>query len=214
MKGRQLQLLAYSLFGDRVVKSRSTSAELVILCPFESCQDKTGNRSVNLHTGATNCWRCGKAYRSFGKFCQAIGYEVDDDLVEVGTSISETEQMLKDLDGEKVLTPVTADIKLPRGFTPVKEATGSVYTRLIEQMAVKKNLSLHDFIQAGVGFTREDPRWERYAIFPIVEWGRLVYYQGRLYKPEQGEKTTKQFPSRSKHPLGSKYWVYNIDEAP
>ena len=44
------------------------------------------------------------------------------------------------------------------------------------------------------------------------EWGRLVYYQGRLYSVRAGDKGTKRFPHKSEVPLGAGNWVYNIDE--
>src|SRR5690606_30144754 len=72
-------------------------------------------------------------------------------------------------------------------------------------------------IDAGAGFTREHPKWEPFCIFPVFEWGKVVYYQGRTYRdpkpdPETGKKpSTKQFPTKHEIPLGSRYWVYDID---
>ena len=48
-------------------------------------------------------------------------------------------------------------------------------------------------------------------IFPVWEWGRVVYWQGRtMIDPFEG--STKEFPSRAELPRGSRYWVYGIDE--
>lgn len=210
MRGQQLKAEIEALF--TVVPGRSNYDELVIICPVKDCNDKTGNRSVNLKNGATNCWRCGKASRNFIQFAKRLGYEMSEDVAPV-ISAGEADKLLESLDNDrhKILVPVSSDCKLPRGFIECREEKDSVYTRLIGKMAVKKNLELRDMFEAGVGFTRDDPVWEPYAIFPIVEWGRVVYYQGRLYRSEPGQ-STKRFPSNKQHALGSKYWVYNIDE--
>jgi hypothetical protein len=86
----------------------------------------------------------------------------------------------------------------------------SVYTRLITEMAVRKNLTGQDFMAAGVGYTPDDPLWEAYAIFPVIEYGLNVYYQGRTYIDIPGE-STKRFPSRTGIKWGASYWIYNLD---
>lgn len=190
-----------------VVKGRSTEHELVILCPEPGCGDRSGNRSVNLKTGKTNCWRCNKG-GNFVLWARKLGYELD--VVISGSSVDQLIEML-DRKEERVFVPSASDVKLPKGFTPCAEDMDSVYTRLIGKMAVRKNLELKDFVKAGVGFTKADPAWESFAIFPVVEYGRVVYFQGRTYTDEPGEKT-KKFPSRSEVPLSAKYWVYGLDD--
>jgi len=78
-------------------------------------------------------------------------------------------------------------------------------------MAERKGLTREEFYRAGVGFTRSSRRWEPFAIFPVFEWGRPVYYQGRTYVDRPGE-STKQFPTREECPLSSRYWLYGLDE--
>jgi hypothetical protein len=194
-----------------VVPDRCSGDEVVIICPIQGCGDRTGNRSINLKNGKTNCWRCNRAFSSFEKMCRALGLEVSgDDLTE--PDLSSAEQALEVLKPPKLISPVIAEVKLPRGFTPLAKDPDSIYTRLIADMAERKHLSLQDFEAAGVGFTKLDPRWEPYAIFPVREWGRVVYFQGRLYQERPGEPT-KRFPARHEAPLSSRYWVYNLDAA-
>lgn len=193
-----------------VVPSRSTSSEITIICPVSGCGDRSGNRSINLKTGLTGCWRCNKGGHYYN-FFKKLGFEVTKDE-SASSSLSEAEKLMNQVNQDQQITPVLVDIQLPTGFTRVEDAKDSVYYRLIEKMALKKNLEQSDMIQAGVGFTRKDPYWEPFAIFPVMEWGRLVYYQGRAYSPPKGEKKTKQFPSRKQYPFGASYWVYNIDE--
>lgn len=209
MKGQQLKAEVEALF--EVVPSRCTADEIVIICPVPGCGDQSGNRGISLQTGMTNCWRCNKG-GPFVKWARFLGYEISED-VSSALSVQKTSDLLNQAfeDRHKVLVPVVSSIKLPRGFTPLRKERGSVYYRLIEKMAVKKNLEQWDMVEAGVGFTRDDPYWEPYAIFPIVEWGNTVYYQGRLYRSKPGD-VTKKFPSKKFLPLGSKYWVYDIDE--
>jgi hypothetical protein len=201
-----LRLAVESLFD--VVPSRSTRDELVFICPL--CGDQTGNRSVNLKTGKTGCWRC-KSGGDFVRWCRSNNYDVDLESPAVPT-MGELDQLVGSLDAEeKPMSSFVTEVELPRGFTKLADVPRGAYATLIGRMAVKKHLSLDDFIKAGVGFTRDDPKWEPYAIFPVFEWGRVVYYQGRTYTDVPGQ-ATKRFPSRSVLPVGSGNWVYNWDK--
>jgi len=200
-----------------VVSDRSTREELCIICPQPGCGDKSGNRSINLINGKTNCWRCGKSgpKGSFILWAKNLGYPIDEDTVVVEEDTS-LEEALSVLESETRTTPVySVDIQLPHGFTLLEKKPNSIYTEMIAEMAIRKNLTLKDFIRAGAGFTSKDPYWEPFAIFPVKEWGRVTYYQGRLYDRDEEKKrgSTKQFPSKKVCPFGSRHWVYNIDTA-
>jgi len=191
------------------VPDRSNNDELVFICP--QCDDTTGNRSVNLRSGLTNCWKCGKRPGHAGNFiwwCRSLGYKVDD--ADKPIELTEAEKLLNEVEKEKFV-PSVVDITLPRGFKRLADDMESGYVTLIERMAKRKGLALDDMLKAGVGFTTEHPLWEPYAIFPVHEYERLVYYQGRTYVDEPG-KSTKRFPNRTECPYGMQYWVYNIDK--
>lgn len=194
----------------QVVRDKSTSEELVFLCP--ECDDKSGHRSVNLKTGLTFCWRCNKGQNNQGWFpawARALGFEFSQDAE---TSFVPLKSLLNpSRPPAKRVVPIVQEISLPRGFTPIARDPNSIYTKLITIMARRKNLDFQDFTDVGVGYTMDDPRWEAYAIFPIKEYGVNVYYQGRTYDDVPGE-TTKLFPSRKDVKYGPSYWVYNIDE--
>lgn len=123
------------------------------------------------------------------------------------------EELFKLLDPPRPqsIVPVINEISLPNGFKTCYDHPDSVFTSQIAEMAIRKNLEPEDLIQAGAGFVTEDSTWQWYAVFPVLEYGRLVYFQGRTYWDDPGA-TTKKFPSRSEAPLSSKYWIYNIDE--
>lgn len=193
----------------QVVPSKSTPEELVFICP--ECGDRSGNRSVNLKSGKTFCWRCNKGKSNRGNFlawARALGHSFSADS---GSSSLPMEQVLYREDAVKSVVPLVQEIELPRGFTPILRKPNSVYTKLIAEMAVRKNLTHADFVEAGVGFTSTDPYWEAYAIFPVYEYNTPVYYQGRTYV-DVPDMPTKRFPSRSQVEYGAGYWVYNIDE--
>lgn len=192
-----------------IVPNRCTATEIVIICPEPGCGDKSGNRGISLKNGQTSCWRCNKG-GPFSAWARRLGHDIPD--IDDSASVSEVDKLMAEMAAPGVTTPVTSGLPLPAGFTKIADDPGSVYTRLIGKMARRKNLDLDDFVRAGVGFTRTDPLWEPYAIFPIDEWGRTVYYQGRTYRDIPGEPT-KRFPSNKACQFGSKYWVYNIDEA-
>lgn len=192
----------------RIVPDKSTSEELVFMCP--ECGDHSGHRAVNLKTGKTFCWRCNKGKNNKGFFlawAKALGYQFSDD----GGRSLPVEQVLYGEDGQESAVPVIQEVKLPKGFTQIKHRPKSVYNTLIGDMAKRKNLMLEDFYEAGVGYTMDSPLWEPFAIFPVREYDMPVYYQGRTYIDVPGE-TTKKFPSRNEVKYGAAYWVYNIDE--
>lgn len=189
-----------------MVPSRSTTVELCFVCPEPSCGDKSGNRSVNLINGHTNCWRCNKG-GNFLSWARHLGYRFSSSAEEVALRPTLEIEAPK-----KTLLPVIQPVKLPEGFIRVADQPNSVYARYIGEMAERKNLSFDVLSDAGVGFTRLDPRWEPYAIFPVTEYNTVVYWQGRTYIDDP-EKGTKLFPSRGEVQYGARYWVYNIDEA-
>ena len=193
----------------QTVKNRCTSEELVFLCPQPGCGDSSGNRSVNLKTGKTYCWRCNIG-GNFLKWAAAIGFRFDH--AQTSTVYSPAELMaIQKEHGQESHVPSMNDVKLPRDFTRILDEPESVYSRLITQMAVRKNLDYDALAGAGVGFTREDPYWEPFALFPVYEYDRLVYFQGRTYKDVPGQPT-KQFPGRQQVKYGARYWIHNVDE--
>lgn len=198
--------------GFTVVHARTTSHEVAILCP--QCGDQTGNRGVNVKTLATNCWRCGKG-GGLLRWAAGLGTKIDlGDTTLPGVGVDELAGMLDALDRQHdVVLPsgYVPEVKLPEGFTRLEDEPDCAHTRLILKMAARKGLTREDFYRAGVGFTRHSRRWEPFAIFPVFEWGRPVYYQGRTYVDRPGE-STKQFPTREECPLSSRYWLYGLDE--
>lgn len=206
LRGSALRAVVEDLF--TVVKDRSTKSELTFVCPQPGCGDNSGNRSVNLDNGKTNCFRCNKG-GDFVAWAKYLGYAVEDSGVGNAVPFEEL-NFNPDVDQSEIL-PVVADIKLPDGFCYCHARPKSVYTELIGEMAVAKNLALEDLMEAKVGFTKLDPKWEPYAIFPCFEYGHVVYYQGRTYVDVPGE-STKLFPTRKEAPFGAKFWIYNIDE--
>jgi hypothetical protein len=192
-----------------IIRSRSNHNELTFICPQPGCGDTNGNRSVNLKNGKTNCWRCNVG-GDFVQWAKRLGLRFANagDL----TSALSLKELFNIKPEVRSILPVVAKVKLPDGFTPISEQPKSVYTRLIAEMAVRKNLHKQDFLDAGCGFTRKDALWEPFAIFPVSEYDTPVYYQGRTYDDEPG-KPTKKFPSNKEVKYGAKYWIYNIDEA-
>lgn len=189
----------------QVVKERSTNDELMILCPVPGCGDQTGNRSVNLKTQKTHCWRCGRKQPSHIKsLFRLMGIELED------SGILEPDELRAILSEKpnKAMTPIQ-EVPLPEGFVPLSENRKSCYWRFCQNMAERKHLTIEDFEEAGAGFTREG-EWEPFCIFPVREGPRLVYYQGRTYSDEGFDKT-KKFPSKKVVPYGASYWVYGLD---
>ena len=204
---RVSKLTVSSVF--EVVNDRCNDEEIVFLCPEQGCNDKSGNRSVNARSGLTSCWRCGKG-GDFYKWARRLGVEVEPDEVSASLDVV-THELDAALADRKKKAVYAVQVPLPRGFQLVENYPRAYQARRISRMAQRKNLTVGDMISAGVGFT-DSGDWDAYAIFPVIEWGRVVYYQGRTFDdPDYG--STKKFPSRSVCPYGSRHWVYGIDEA-
>ena len=191
-----------------VVKERYGGDELAFICPQPGCQDHTGNRSVNLKSQKTSCFRCNIG-GSFSAWVARLGY----DIGEGDKTVSTTMELLEMLDKKTestIVKPVNVKVKLPKGSIRLNH--GSAYVKAIERMAIKKHLSLDDMLNADVHVNYTNPQWDSYAIFPVYEWGKLVFYQGRLIAANEG-MLPKRNPSRMAVPFGAKFWAYNIDEA-
>ncbi len=192
-----------------VVADRCSGDEIVFICVEPGCGDQGGNRSVNAKTHKTSCWRCGKG-GDFFKWAKRLGYDIENEAPNLSADdvFDEVEKIIKE--SEKRVVPIyVSPITLPKGFTRIEDDPDCYHAVRIERMAKRKRLRWKDMVKAGVGFTQEG-KWEPFAIFPVTEWGVTTYFQGRTYNdPEEG--STKKFPSRSEVPLGSRYWLYNID---
>ena len=195
----------------QIATTRCTTEELVFVCPEAACGDTSGNRSVNLRTGVTSCWRCGKGAHNKGNFiawARANGFTFSTSGDMTGVPLDEVLVMPE---AAKSRVPYIKEIALPKGFIYLRDEPDSAYAKLIGRMARRKHLTLDDFIEVDAGFTRDDNLWEPYCIFPVRELGRTVYYKGRTYIDKAGE-TTKRFPSRNQVAHGAACWLYNYDE--
>jgi hypothetical protein len=195
----------------QLVPDRCTQTELVIVCPEDECGDRTGNRTFNSKIEKTNCWRCGKAYNIRG-FLREHGLpweEEDESNLNGKSELLAVEQEIKEV---AIHQNGLYCVRFPQSSHPLSPTPQTEQEWLISDMAERKHLTYDDFVAAGVHTTR-DPYWEKYAIFPVYEFGNLVIYQGRTYRQEDEGGTTKMFPSKKYHPMGSKYWLYNIDKA-
>ena len=199
----------------QIVPHRSTQTELCFLCPEPGCHDVSGHRSVNLTNGLTHCFKCQKGGHII-PWLHRHGIQVEADTL---VSLGQTKQASLHDEVESLLEPPRTygennrNLTLPRGFIPLSSpaAKESAYYKLIAKMANRKNLHISDFISAGAGFTREDPHWEPYVIFPVLLGGRVVYFQGRTYVDVPG-RPTKRFPNRTVAPMGASHWIYDMDE--
>jgi hypothetical protein len=196
-----------------VVPDRSHGDEVAILCPCEGCPDRTGNRSVNLKTSATSCWRCSKGFKDVRTLATSLGHVIDEDQDVGPRTVGAVTQLLHDITRRKTTAPgFVAELPRPAGWRDVSEDGESVYDRLAAKMAVRKKLDARALVDVGCGVVPSSPRWEPYVIFPIVEWGRMVYWQGRTYRDRPGETTKRFCDERDGATLGARYWIYNLDE--
>ncbi len=200
-----------------VVEDRSSGDEVTIICPEDGCPDRSGNRSINIVSGATNCWRCSSCNGSVFQLFRSqeidasevfTEFQIDSDADPFADD--ELDQAVESI--EQSPEPGGHEVDLPQGFTALADDPTSVYAQMIGAMAVRKNLDFQAFADAGVGFTKIGD-WEPFAIFPVYEFGKAVYYQGRTYAKRFEGGVTKKFPSKKQLPFGSSHWLYNWDSA-
>lgn len=207
MTGQQISNFVSANFD--VVKDRSSGDELVFICPTEGCPDKSGNRSVNLKTGLTSCFRCNSGGH-FINWVRRLGYEIEDDGSDgTAVAISELDDAFKE-ESSRLFLPTVTDLPYPTGFDFLANRMDSKLAGVVEQMAISRNLTMDDMLRADVGWTVRDPVWSGYAIFPIVDYNRVPIYQGRALS--KATSPSKRFPSREVCKYGARYWVYNIDK--
>lgn len=208
------QLRQFLEINFRVVPQRCAGDEVVIVCP--DCNDASGNRGVNLRNGLTNCWKCGNGGHVVS-LCRRHGIEIDADAFSTAGTDPEAllDAVLSGITRPKRRTSSVGELRLPHGFTPLAKdrvykpgRKHSVYYDLIARMAERKHLKVEDLTEVGAGYTRDDPQWEPYCIFPVVSrWRSLAYWQGRAY-----DETTvpgKRFPSRLDCPQGMSTSLYS-----
>jgi hypothetical protein len=190
-----------------VISDRSNSDEVTIVCPQPNCQDRSGNFAIDLKKGVVHCWRCNYGNHVI-PFLRSHDVEVDSESLEEIVTATPLDQLESELSEQEA--PTNHQVELPEGFTLLSQEPKNIRTLLIAQMAERKHLYLDDFVEAGTGFTRLGD-WEPFAIFPVYEMGRLVYYQGRTYAKRFEGKITKKFPSKKELPFGAGHWVYGYD---
>lgn len=195
--------------GFNLVPGRSADDEIVMVCPEKICNDRSGHRSVNVKSLKTYCYKCSIG-GNLRPWARRLGVELDE-VEAPSLTVTELDTLVNRLRAPKPKPVVFSGIRLPKGFTKLSDARGDHYHKWIGKMAVRKNLTIEDFEDAGAGFV-EEGLWEGYCIFPVFEYGVVAYYQGRTYNESPGD-VTKKFPSRADCPAGSRHWVYNIDEA-
>ena len=190
----------------QIVKERSTEEEICIVCPVPGCQDKSGNRYINVKTLLTHCYRCeGKSPGHVKSLFHLTGVEFAEDTLALEPA--DLQELLRDR-SKPALTPVQ-NIELPEGFSPLRKNRSSCYWKFCQKMAERKHLTIRDLEDAEAGFTRIG-FWEPFCIFPTYEGGRTVYYQGRTYLDDNTD-STKKFPSKKDVPYGARYWIYGLD---
>lgn len=215
MNGENLKKLLREHFIE--VPDRHRGDEFCIICP-DCGDDRSGHRSVNLRTGLTNCFLCNRGGH-INRWLKDRGVDPEDAFPAFQGQQDWTVAVENLVYGRhrRAYQRRAADPKLPRGFTrlandkPLPGKKHTIYFTLIAAMAERKHLDVADFIEAGAGYTRDDPQWEPYTIFPVFEFGTARYYQGRTYVDE-ADRPTKRFPNKALFPEGSAGHLYGFDE--
>lgn len=215
MNGELLKKLLQENFIE--FPDRHRGDEFCIKCP-DCEEDHSGHRSVNLRTGLTNCFLCNRGGH-IKRWLKDQGVDPED-AFPVFRGQEDWTVAVENLVYRRprwTNQRWAADPKLPCGFTalandkPPPGKKHTIYFTLIAAMAERKHLDVADFIGAGAGYTRDDPQWEPYCIFPVMEWNGPRYYQGRTYIDEP-DRPTKRFPSKALFPEGSAGHLYGFDE--
>jgi hypothetical protein len=180
--------------------------QINVRCPY--CHkrglspDESGHLGINVRINKAHCVKCGWGHGNASSWLENFGVhltvsftDVIDDLANLKT-IFETKKVRFD----SSVTP------LPKEF----ELIGSESNYFTESLS-NKGISRELMLKNKIGFC-ESGKYDGYVIFPFLEDGERVYFQGRAAYPEllSNPKTKKKNPDSS-NGMGKNSWLYGVD---
>jgi hypothetical protein len=186
----------------------SGGAEINVKCPF--CQrrglseDTSGHLALNFSKNKGHCVRCDQGIKDVTGWLKKyhnMPYLVDSRRI--GTSIKNLRK--------KVAAPVEPEyqeIPLPSGCKPLGVSKWGVssYTKSL----IEKGIFPEEVLEFDLHYCPEG-KYEGYVIFPFIEDGEVVYWQGRASLPDMMRKIN---PSKVEAPLGKAHWLYRRNRIP
>lgn len=122
----------------------------------------------------------------------------------------------RSLKGEKYEAPyVHQTLDYPDDFEFFSDGDEELsFMRHYVKSMTDKHLSIKQLEKAKVGYCTTG-RTGGYVVFPFIEDGKLVYWQGRAAIPAllKDKKLRKYNPSKRVAPLGKNYWFYGMNQA-
>ncbi len=190
-----------SIFGP-VLHETKDGEEINVICP--QCihrmhkPDRSGHLGLNFTKGVGKCVRCGFKVPDLRRFLRERGYSG----ASPGMPLKEYAQTAKDKMLAKFAPkpdPVFIDqiVKYSDDWVPIRQAPHEYAKSLL-----KKGLS-HEIQKRWGLMACVKGEQEGYVIFPFLEFGDLVYWQGRAAWSTLLRKYSPPLD------MGSGYWVYN-----
>jgi hypothetical protein len=184
--------------------------EIYVKCPF--ChkrgwgEDTSGHFAINFAKNVAHCVKCDAGVGGVRSWLKS-SYSVS--LVLPMHELSQDIKRLKaGLTGE-IKSPnfKKQQVLLPNGVVRLKEKHW-VDSNPFSESLMKKRISLRESMMNSLCFAKSG-ELNGHVVFPFIEDGKVVYYQGRA--ATKHALTRKYNPSKSKIPLGKNSWLYGYD---
>lgn len=190
--------------------------ELMVLCPYcvkrGHSPDKSGHLAINTAKNKAHCVRCDWGSQDAGDWLRKRGvtiYGLERAEMDLTSMMDITRGIRKDYPlREQVL-------KLPEGFEYFEDGDEELFflDPYVKSMA-DKHIDMAQLIENRIGYCNAG-YYAGYVVFPFVQRGKLVYWQGRAALPKLLEtpKKKKANPSKASAPMGKNFWLYGAEEA-
>lgn len=183
--------------------------QINVRCPY--ChkrgmrEDASGHLGINTRLNKAHCVRCGWGHGNAASWLEKFDIHITVSVVDV---IRETDSLKKIFDKKKVQFDSTTT-PLPKEFSRITKDQNDSFTESL----TRKGISIGQMLSNGIGYC-ESGAYDGYVIFPFLEDGEVVYFQGRAAYPDllSDPKKKKKNPE-SRNGMGKNAWLYGIHRA-
>lgn len=190
-----------AIFGPSVHETKD-GAEINVQCPVcihrMSKPDRSGHLGFNFEKNVGKCVRCGFKIPDLRLFLREKGYSA----ASHGVPLKEYAQTARDkllakLQPKPKAIFIDQSVKYSENWVPIRSAPPE-YAKSLLRKGLSHEVQKRWGIMACVKGDQEG-----YAIFPFLEFGDLVYWQGRAAWSTLIRKYSPPLD------MGSSYWVFN-----
>jgi len=181
--------------------------QINVICPHchkrGMSPDLSGHLGLNFKINKAHCVRCDWGFGDLGKYLSGHGVAQTINLSDVTRDIH---QVLAYKDAKLTKPDLqVSEVEFPSYFERIAKDQDDKFTASL----YKKGLDMWDIQKHRLCYA--DSGWyDDYVIFPFIEDGEIVYWQGRAAAKKllEDPKKKKKNPSDKECPLGKANWLY------